>query len=515
MDEQLHYRRQFFLGDTYLDARLEGFATWNRREIAGRHRLSAHPDLPMTHVEHGNKSITLLGFLLDPDAPTAGDAAIVDRLCRELEKSSDLPLLTSRLGGRWVMIAHDGHETVLFHDAAGLRQVYWFQPSESEAGIVCASQPGLIAEVFGLAVDPAALDYVRSRGDSDWEVYWLPGDTSPYEGVKALLPNHLLHLEDRGTARAVRYWPTLAVKPISYERGLRESVHLLRGLVASAAHRYPLAVAMTAGWDSRLMLALSKQKAGDLHCYTLLYPSTGHGSRDVYVPAKLLRKLDIEHHLLTYPDTVDASFKEIVKRNGSSVHAPYCLDTQALRDHYPPERLCLTGDVAEVVKVHYRLPARRGERRTERPTAAQLATVAKIDPHPFALAAFEAWLEGAPRDEPVDLLDLFCWEQMAGRWHGQIRAEYDIVQESFAPLDCRSLLVTMLAVDESHRAGPKFRLFRDMIAELWNDVLQVPINPREKIRWKRVIATGLKRLHLFELIPRRAKEMVKRISRRG
>jgi hypothetical protein len=102
---------------------------------------------------------------------------------------------------------------------------------------------------------------------------------------------------------------------------------------------------------------------------------------------------------------------------------------------------------------------------------------------------------------------------MAGRWHGQIRAEYDIVQESFAPLDCRSLLVTMLAVDESHRRGPKFRLFRDMIAALWKDVLQVPINPREKIRWKRVIASTLQRLHVYELIPTRAKELAKRIAR--
>ena len=504
MNDRLLYRRQFFLGADYLAE----FPTWNKREIAGRHRVSAHPDLPMTHVEHGTKSITLLGFVLDPDDPTAGDAKIIDLLCRGLEKSSDVPLATSRLGGRWVMIVHDGTETVLFHDAAGLRQVYYLQADGPNGPrLACASQPGLLAEVFGLAPDPAAVDYVKSRGDSDWEVYWLPGDTSPYERVKALLPNHLLRLEERTVAR---YWPTADVKPIPYEQGLRESVRLMRGLVDSARHRHKLAVAMTAGWDSRLMLALSKEEARDLYCYTLLYPSTSHGSRDVYVPAKLLKKLGIEHHLLRYPESADESFKEVAKRSSSSVHTAYCLDAQALRDHYPPERLCLTGDVAEVVKVHFRLPGRGGKR----PTAAQLATVSKVGDHPFALAAFESWLAGAPRHEHVDLLDLFCWEQMAGRWHGQIRAEYDIVQESFAPLDCRTLLVTMLAVDERARTGPKFRFFRDMLAALWKDVLQVPINPREKIRWKRLIASTLQRLHIYERIPPRAKAFAKRISRK-
>ena len=508
MNEGLLYRRQFLLGDAGSDDFPDAFPTWKKRVIAGGRCLRAHPDLPMTHVESGAKSITLLGFVLDPDDPAANDAQITGRLCRDLEKSRDLPRLTSRLGGRWVMIVHDGSETLLFHDAAGLRQVYWLRTSDER--LVCASQPGLLAERHGLSPDPAAVDYVRSRGDSDWEVYWLPGDRSPYEEVKALLPNHLLRLEAKTVER---YWPTEDVKPIPYEQGLRESVRLLRGLVDSARRRFKLAVAMTAGWDSRLMLALSREEARDLYCYTLLYPSTSHGSRDVYVPAKLLRKLGIEHHLLRYPETVDGSFKEIAKRSSSSIHTAYCLDTQALRDDYPAERLCLTGDVAEVVKVHYRITAMDQPRR--RPTAAELARVAKIDPHPFAIAAFESWLADAPPRDHIELLDLFCWEQMAGRWHGQIRAEYDIVQESFAPLDCRDLLVTMLAVDERHRTAPKFVLFRDMLAALWKDVLQVPINPREKIRWKRVIARTLQRLHIYDRIPPRAKDLAKRIARRG
>jgi len=46
-------------------------------------------------------------------------------------------------------------------------------------------------------------------------------------------------------------------------------------------------------------------------------------------------------------------------------------------------------------------------------------------------------------------------------------------------------------------------------------LLDVPINPREKIRWKRVIASTLQRLHVYDRIPPRAKELAKRLARRG
>jgi hypothetical protein len=502
MSDHLLYRRQFLLGSEDLDP----FPTWARRAIAGRYRLSTHPDLPVTHAERGDRSLTLLGYVLDPDDPAADDAKILEGLHRSFTRCADLPTATSRLGGRWVMVAHDGERTVLFHDAAGLRQVYYHRV---ETRILCASQPGLLAEVAKLPVAPEALDYVRSRGDSDWEVYWLPGDRSPYDAVRALLPNHLLDVEE---GKVARYWPASPVERVSYDEGLHTSARLLRGLLASARRRYDLAVPMTAGWDSRLVLALGRETAADLYCYTLTYPSMSATSRDLRVPGKLLAKLGLDHHVVDYPEAVDASFKDVARRSSSAIHTAYCRDAQALREAYPAHRLCVTGDVAEVVKRHYRL---RGRRHGKPPTARDLGRVSKVGDHPFALAAFESWLAGVPRADHLDLLDLFCWEQMAGRWQAQIRAEYDIVQESFAPLDCRALLVTMLGIDETYRSAPRFRLFADLIELLWSDLLTVPINPREKIRWGRKLLGLLARLHLYQLIPQPAKELGKRILRRA
>ncbi|MFZ2650029.1 MAG: hypothetical protein WA210_07970 [Burkholderiaceae bacterium] len=499
--DELLYRRQFFLGVDDLRA----FPRWNRQEIAGKYRLCAHPDLRITHCENERRSITLLGYILDPDNPGANDETIVVSLLEKFSSPTDIPGLTYRLGGRWVIIAHDGEKTVLFHDAAGLRQIYYFQALiRGRQETICASQPGLIAETFSLSPDPGAIDYVKSRGDSDSEVHWMPGDTSQYRDIRALLPNHRLDLHNSEVAR---YWPTGRLQSISLDRGVAEAIGLLRGLVESARNRYPLSIAMTAGWDSRLMLALGKDAKEDLYCYTMTYPDLSEASRDVWVPAKLLGNIDLVHHLIKYPTIINQAFKNIFKKNSSALHRAYCADAQALYENYPADRMCVTGDVAEIAKCYYRL-RRNPENRV---SANDLARVSKVGNHHFAVSAFDSWLSRLTGDEQIDLLDLFCWEQTAGRWHAQIRAEYDISQESFAPLNCRSLLETMLAVDKKHRQAPDYTLFRQIISALWSELLLVPINPREKIKWKWIVVDALTRIHLYQLIPSALKEFGKRL----
>ena len=70
-------------------------------------------------------------------------------------------------------------------------------------------------------------------------------------------------------------------------------------------------------------------------------------SRDVAVPARLLPKLGIDHHVIHYPQTLDGEFKAVFLRNNASANTAYCRDIQALHTHYPSERVCVTGDAAD------------------------------------------------------------------------------------------------------------------------------------------------------------------------
>jgi hypothetical protein len=495
----LRFRRQFFLGQ------MEQFrpAGWTLQRLDARRCLVVHPDLALTHVRRGEIACTLLGFLLDPVRPQASDQDIVQDLLDRHDTLDALVAATSPLGGRWVLVLQDGERTLICHDATALRQVSYAETADQ--GTVCASHPGLLAHVLGLQPDPATLDYLRSRGESDFEVYWLPGERTLYREVRALLPNHTLDLQ---TGRATRHWPGAEVlQPLPVREAATGCLATLRGLLDAARRRAPLAVSMTAGWDSRLVLALSQPARDQIYCFTLTYPHLSLASRDVAVPARLLRQLGLQHHLIAYPTAIDAEFKDLFRQSTPSGSAAYCADAQAMHAQYPQGHLCLTGDVAEIVKCHYRLPGVPDDAVTPQ----QLAEVCHLEPHPLVLEALAAWRAGVPANSPIPLLDLFCWEQMAGRWQAQIRAEYDIAQESFAPLNCRDLLLTMLAVDEAERQGPAYPFFRTLIEQLWPEALNVPINPPETTSLKHRVLRALGRTPLYRLIPRQVKDGAKRL----
>ena len=503
--DRLLFRRQFLLGPD-CPTGLEG---WHRRKITNECHLSTHPDLEVTHIVSGDNSLTLLGFILDPDNPAASNFDILRNLLCADWSSGNPATLTAGFGGRWAMVAHDRTRTILFHDATGMRQVYYCRAPIDDTRIVhCGSQPRLIAELLGFTPDPAAIEYNLTRGSDDLEVYWMPGDVSQYSEIRALLPNHQLDLR---TGTTTRYWPTQKLQAMDYQQAVSEGVRLLRGLMDSARRRYPLSIAMTAGWDSRLMLALTADFAAEVHFFTLVYPGSGEGSRDVNVPSRLLQKLGMKHHLIRYPERIDTSFKDVFKRNSSAIQNAYCADAQAMYDIYPPDRLCVTGDVAEIVKNYYGT-FNAGSTSISAP---ELARLCKIGDHPFGVAALQAWISDLIQPGPIGVLDLFCWEQMAGRWQAHIRAEYDIVQESFAPLNCRKLLLTLLASDEMHRTPPDFNLFRGLIETLWKEVLTIPINPPEKASWKLRIVKMLRALQIYKFIPEIAKSTARRIWRRS
>ena len=466
--------------------------------------ISSHPDLEVTQVSSAAGSLTLLGYLLDPEDPSAGNEQTLRKVLPHLGRCPDVIAPTHRLGGRWVLIAHDGTDTIAFHDAAGLRGLFHLEEAGAAARPLawCASEAGLLAAAAGRPLDPEAVAYLATRGDSEDDVYWMPGDTSPYAGVRALLPNHYVDLR---TGRAVRYWPTAPVPQVAFERAVSESLRLMRGQIDAASRRAPLSISMTAGWDSRLMLALCRPVAGELFAFTFQYPYQYSTFPDLQVPARLLPRLGIRHHVIAYPASVDPRLREIVRLNSGTAWPAHCADTQALLETRGAGRLCVTGDVAEVVKAHYRV-----EGVADRDlTAAHLAQVLRIGDGAFALRAMERWLASA-RGAPVPLLDLLCWEQMAGRWQAQIRANHDIAHESIAPFNCRLLLATMLGLDEARRRRPGFDLLAALVRELWPEALSEPINPAEIPSLGRRLASVAESLGVTKLVPRGAKARIKR-----
>ncbi|HEB87036.1 MAG TPA: hypothetical protein ENI68_08495 [Gammaproteobacteria bacterium] len=478
------YRMQFILGPRIP----AGFSDWQQLGVGETFHLIAHSDLNVEQVERDPVSITVIGYLLDPRHPHASNADILDKLITSIEQGGDLFEIVAPLGGRWVLLVNDRQSTRLLGDATGLRQVFYADKRQT-GELWCASQPGHIAKALNLEMDPDALDFIEWFQSQSPESWW-PGDSSPYREVRRLLPNRYLELQ---TGEVHRFWPRESFPGRSLDDAVGGIAETLTGMMQSAANRFDLAVAMSAGWDSRLMLAACQPIARELSYYTARRPDMAWTHMDVRIPERLLVKLELPHDIIEHGTEVTPEFAGVFNSNMPFAHPTRLAPLQSELNYYGRKKVGVTGNVSEVVRCYYRRPEP-----TQTITAEYLMTATGME-HPFARKYFAAWLDDAGDPHGYNMLDLFYWEQRTGSWFAHNCLEFDAAwQEIFIPFNNRQLLVDMLAVDEDLRKAPDFELYRQLMLALWPEVLCEPINPTAKRkgirRYLRAIARRVRRL---------------------
>ncbi|MGZ6271037.1 MAG: hypothetical protein ACXWN2_04955 [Candidatus Limnocylindrales bacterium] len=436
--------------------------------------LEVHPDLPVTQVEAAGLQLTLLGFMLDPDRPEAGDVELLRDLATSPEPG-DLPERAAALAGRWALLAARAGEVLVLTDPCGLRQVF---RTVGLAEPWCASQAGLIAQAAGLAVDPAAAAFMDTLYFSAYREAWWPADTSPYREVRRLLPNRVLELSS-GTAR--RFWPLTPIARRSTEAAAQEGARLLQGLLSAASLRQPLALALTSGLDSRTLLAASRALQAELLLYTVDPATLGTDPADLTIPLRLANRLGIPHLRVGAPAGRDPEFEAVYAASFDTPHASWASTAQELVAVFPPERLSVSGSCSEIARSSY-----RWHEQPRRLSAGRLTVLAQMDMDGtgYATAALGRWLEEAgPAAERVglDLHDLFYWENRLASWLPAGQAEWDMAHDTFTPFACRPLLEVLLAADQRDRSYPEFRLHRAMIERMWPEVLAEPVNPTSRM----------------------------------
>jgi hypothetical protein len=464
---ELALRGQFILG-SYCVARLRA---WKRCRVAGDRWLMTHPDLPVTQVAGGRRSLTLIGYMLDPANVLATDDAILTRLLDACSSIAALTAATAPIGGRWVLVAGCDNGTFVFNDALGLRQVFCTDPAHT-ADVWVMSQAGLGAEYLDLEPDAEAMEFmdsyvVRTRAEYHW-----PAASAPVRGLRHLLPNHYVNMQSGAIAR---FWPTAPLEPMSFDEGVERLTTILPGLVQAAAARFDLALALTAGLDSRLVLAASRPFSEEIRYVTVRQAKMHDDNADIMVASRLSAALGLRHDVIRAHSSMSAEFSRVYKARVYGAHDHYGADAEAILRHYGRRKVAVTGSGAEVGRCSFRQRMPFSDWRRIR--AEDLAWLEHME-HPFAIRHFETWLDDVGENSPVKVLDLLEWEQGHGSWLAMTQLEFDIAwRDILTPYNCRELLAALLAVRETHRRAPEYRLFKAAIQELWPDVLCQPINP--------------------------------------
>ena len=457
----LQFRRQFLLGP-------ESCAPtphWTHRALRHGFILSAHPDLQVVSESRGDAVVTLLGFVLDPFKPARTEADIVHSLTAGASDILKLISLTKPLAGRWAVIYQDPAGTFLFTDPCGFRTVFFYHDG---CDVWCGSQPEIIKAKCSLRsnMDCQFLQFLNSptlgRGESAWI-----GTQTVYEGCLHLLPNHYL---DVNRLEQVRFFPKGTLPDLEASAVAETSRAILEGIFAGIVGRQKVTMALTAGWDSRILLAASKHVAREVQYYLDRMGVLPEHHPDVQVPRRLAKRLGVSFITLNSDDFTPGWLSSALAANVTGARALPKTRTICAMLLVGEERIIINGVGGEISRNNW-----DSGLDLDAVTSSDLVRMFWIVDHPFSVREAERWQRGLPAlDERVNSTVLFFWEQRLGNWGAQYVAEQDIAVDTLHPYNCRLLIETLLATPRRARAAPDFPLHRQLAQAMWPEVLSVP-----------------------------------------
>lgn len=488
--ERYLYRRQFIISPQ----KINGFHHWHHSGLPDGSYVYVHPDLYCMVARRENDFIALMGYILDPFNASRNNAQIIADMLKSSKSIDDLFRYLEPLGGRFSIIAGLGNKKIMVCDPAGFRQIFYMRDSIGEVWV--ASQPSLLSEMFSLKVDETLeRDLYSIPLFANTHEYWYPGELSAYSGVKHLIPNHYLDLK---LLKQVRYWPKEKLSEESVEDCVEKCSEILHGLYNSIQRRYKLAQGITAGLDSRIILAASREIGSKIEYLTHTHAGLGLSGADIMIPSKMLPELGLEHKIVVHYEIMDKEFERIYRRNVSTARYGHGLNAYAFHRYFSEqgkERILINGVCGEITRGFYYLPSLIPV------NGVTLCSLTRMRGSRIALEQFESWLQNTrevSRESGVSLLDLFYWEQRVGSWAAMTYHEYDIAFESFSPMNCRLFLSTMLGVKKNYRQTVDTFLHKALIKRMWPEALKYVINPPKKMGGK--LIRKMKRTPLHGII---------------
>ena len=465
--ERLRFRRQFLFGPRA--ANLPG--EWLTHPIGTDWVLSVQRDLPVQCAPQADGAhLALLGFVVDPQAPELNNRQLFQRLC-QCRDWQELLRATTDLSGRWALFHREGGRVRVVNDATGLRSVYYSVAGQEPW---CFSQPGLYRRIHPVEYLREAVEFIGAREcQRDWEACF-PAASSPYAEVAHLLPNHYLDLNSRKTQR---FWPTAPLERMDLAAAVAKAVPLFQQSMQAITARGRVAFAVTAGRDSRTLLAASRAVKDRLLAHTAIYGELNRASPDLRIGTELCRVAGLDYHPVACPRSMTEPFKGVFMQNHDPAHRFYGRICQGLLDNFPADTLCVRGNISEVARcVFYPSGIHPATL-----TGSDLAQRCKMPVSKFTCGHFEAWLaDAAPAAKlGYNLLDLFFCEHRMAKWQAVAQTQYDIIYDTFSPYSNRRLINVLIASPPQTRIKPQCTLYHELIRAMWPELSPFPFNPPE------------------------------------
>ena len=443
--------------------------SWPCESLGGWH-LAVEPRLPRVKLTQGGAHV---GWLLGN--PIAPEGRIVTQ---DFElPPGDVEDAIYALGGRFLAILPVIGRVYL--DPCGFLSAVYCE----HAGIVAATSSLIpfdeLTPSRTALIQAMGLPHMRCR---------FPAAMTARENVERILPNHYLDLK---TWRCVRHWPTGELPPLADVAATAAEITEIakRDLSAIYAHG-PASLTLTAGEDTRMLLACSKPFAAELDCVT--FDNNDQSSwTDIRVAKRVARRAQVgRHRVVEWKDPTERDLALWLYRTGYCVGEPRGWDlATAVWASVDPAQAMIFGTVSELSRPKYR---HEGDTPETKISAERLIDHAACIATPETVARTRAWIDAVPIENSLRLLDLYYMEANFGAWAGVWSYDCFSYHSTF-PLNHRRAVELFLRLPEATRRSQSFK--RGIIQQEWPELMREPINPRTfKQRAKDFLRPAFRRL---------------------
>lgn len=415
-------------------------------------------DIPLTHKENENSTIVLLGEPMDCFDPDKS----LDLMTSELVELSSLNEVIERSKyflGRFAVVYYSKRTGFyIIPDATCTIPVNYMNHGDY---LEIASNTLFLSEKHNLKYSEEA----KKINKMSEEQQPLPFNITLYDEIKVLIPNHYLDVSKK---IMVRFFPITKKDDMSLDEVVKETIKVMDLVIPKIMQKEKVTIPITAGIDSRTLVALFREYIKDIPLYTF-YDKGKKDIWDVKIPEQLAARFDLDYHPIERIKISDSNYQKLARildgqQNKNVLTAGFTLSESEISG-----RRNIPGDIIPIAKSNFgkNLPDSFA-------TIPYLVTKthnysSEIKKH------VKDWKKDAENDYGVSIFDLYFWEYRFGRWLPKSIANYDVVGNPYYIFNCRYLVEMWVSINRKERTEKSFH--KEIIKHKWPELLEIPVNP--------------------------------------
>lgn len=427
-------------------------------------------DVPVRRLTDADGSPWLL---LGHCSQTAGRHGVVEASFREIEGSS-IAGWVATWSGRWLLIG----ETEILNDAGGLLPLFYTVDRSPQ---IASNSLRLMQELVPLQRISGRTLYQGMGLD------WFPPPLTQWDGARKLLASQSFDLQ-RWSPRPAQILSCPECVFNSLEDVAEQAAHTLaEAMLALAVHTGTNWLAITAGIDSRTLLAVARHREIPLRTYTLTYP--GMSAHEITLGRRLAELAGYSHLAVPSRSRPRKPAVRYFDRHTQERVVEY--DRRWVpAGHYgfaSEADMLFRGSGFEIGRCFYwdTFGEHPGAVPPPPPVIARAMGMRRLNPRlEQGIKAWSAWVQESPvpvHDELIDWRDRFYWEQRMGGWLADIEQALELIPAATVhPANCASFMgLLLLPSTQQRRTGA---LQREIIRQTCPKLLDLPINPPDVAR---------------------------------